>query len=304
MREVTQQQRPKKQDVHGWVILDKPVGMTSTYAVSVVKRAFRAKKAGHAGTLDPLASGVLPIALGEATKTVPFIVDGQKMYRFTIRWGSQTNTDDMEGQVIAQSEQRPDRVAVEALLPQFTGSIEQIPPQFSAIKIKGERAYDLARGGEQIELQPRLVEIDSICLLEHTGDESVLSVECGKGTYIRAIARDMGRLLGCYGHVTALRRVVVRPFCEDQAVQVSSLETDPYTVLQSVEAALAGLPHVIVSQDQAQRLMQGQSTILRGHDAPDSGTVYATSRGRIIAIGDVVNGELHPNRVFNLSGIP
>ncbi len=202
--------RRDKRDVHGWLVLDKPVGMTSTHAVSVVKRLFSAKRAGHAGTLDPLASGALPIALGEATKTVPFVMDGRKLYEFTVRWGEERDTDDAEGRVIAASEQRPSAEAIRALLPSYIGSISQVPPRYSAIKIEGERAYDLARDGETVELEARLVEIARLELVATPDpDHAVLHAECGKGTYVRSLARDMGRALGCFGHVSALRRVAV-----------------------------------------------------------------------------------------------
>ncbi|WP_420131347.1 tRNA pseudouridine(55) synthase TruB, partial [Rhodopseudomonas sp.] len=203
------QPRRDKRDVHGWVILDKPVGMTSTHAVAVVKRLFSAKRAGHAGTLDPLASGGLPIAMGEATKTVPFVMDGRKRYRFTVAWGEERDTDDTEGKAVATSADRPTAEAVMALLPRFTGVIEQIPPQYSAVKIQGERAYDLARDGEVVALAPRPVEIHELTLVDHQDSgHSVFEAECGKGTYVRALARDMGRLLGCYGHICALRRTL------------------------------------------------------------------------------------------------
>src|SRR5260221_5797455 len=192
--------------IDGWVILDKPVGLGSTPAVSKVRRLFGAQKAGHGGTLDPLASGVLPIALGEATKTVPFVMDGRKRYRFTVAWGEERDTDDTEGRVTQTSALRPSAEAVRALLPRFTGLIEQIPPQYSAIKVQGERAYDLARDGETVELKPRPVEIHELTLVEH-GDngQSVFEAQCGKGTYVRALARDIGRILGCFGHISALR---------------------------------------------------------------------------------------------------
>src|SRR6185437_11414611 len=211
-------ERPKqfkrdKRDVHGWVVLDKPVGMTSTHAVSIVKRLFTAKRAGHAGTLDPLASGALPIALGEATKTVPFVMDGRKLYQFTVRWGEERDTDDAEGRVTANSDARPTPEAIRALLPSFTGAIEQVPPKYSAIKIDGERAYDLARDGATVELAARTVQIDRLELTAAPDpDRAVLHAECGKGTYVRSLARDMGRALGCFGHVSALRRVAVGPF--------------------------------------------------------------------------------------------
>src|SRR3954470_16238783 len=184
--------RPKKRDVNGWVVLDKGVGMTSTHAVAVVKRALNAKKAGHAGTLDPLASGILPIALGEATKTVPFVMDGQKSYVFTVTWGVETDTDDAEGRPVQATNRAPSAEEVAALLPRFTGPIEQVPPRFSAVKIQGERAYDLARDGEVVELAARRVEIDRLALVAHEGNRSVLKADCGKGTYVRAIARDLG----------------------------------------------------------------------------------------------------------------
>jgi len=207
------QPRRDKRDVHGWVVLDKPIGMTSTHAVAVLKRLFSAKRAGHAGTLDPLASGGLPIALGEATKTVPFVIDGRKRYRFTVAWGEERDTDDTEGKVTQTSDQRPSAEAIRALLPRFTGLIEQIPPQYSAIKVQGERAYDLARDGETVELKPRPVQIHELNLVEHSDNgQSVFEAECGKGTYVRALARDIGRILGCFGHICALRRTLVGPF--------------------------------------------------------------------------------------------
>jgi len=200
-----------RKDVHGWVVLDKPSGMNSTHAVSRLKRIFNAKKAGHAGTLDPLATGILPIAFGEATKTVPFVQDGEKAYRFTVRWGTETDTDDADGRIAAQSDLRPAAAEILALLPGFIGTIPQLPPSYSAIKINGERAYDLARDGEAPVLSPRPVTIHALDLLSSEPDEAVFEARCGKGTYVRAIARDLGRSLGCYGHVSALRRTRVGP---------------------------------------------------------------------------------------------
>ncbi|MGA7486250.1 MAG: tRNA pseudouridine(55) synthase TruB, partial [Xanthobacteraceae bacterium] len=219
------QRKREKRDVHGWLVLDKPVGMTSTHAVSVVKRVFQAKRAGHAGTLDPLASGLLPIALGEATKTVPFVMEGRKSYRFTVRWGEERDTDDAEGRVIATRGERPTAEAIRALIPRFSGPIEQVPPRFSAVKIEGERAYDLARDGETVELAPRPVEIHHLELLDLPDpDHAVLAAECGKGTYVRALARDMGRALECLGHVVALRRTAVGPFAEDVAAGLDAVQ--------------------------------------------------------------------------------
>jgi tRNA pseudouridine55 synthase len=291
--------RPKKRDVNGWIVLDKGVGMTSTHAVAVVKRGLSAKKAGHAGTLDPLASGILPIALGEATKTVPFIMDGRKSYVFTVAWGAETNTDDAEGEVVARTDTLPSPAEIEALLPRFTGSIQQVPPRFSAIKIQGERAYDLARDGEVVELQPRVVEIDRLALVRHEGNRSVIEADCGKGTYVRAIARDLGRALGCLGHIAALRRTRVGPFSDADAVTVDHVATDP-AALRPVETALSDIPSIAVSRDMAGRLMRGQSIILRGREAPVSGKVYATCGGVLVAVGDVERGEFVPHRVFNL----
>jgi len=297
---------PKKQraDVHGWIALDKPLGMTSTHAVAVVRRLLNAKKAGHAGTLDPLASGLLPLAFGEATKTVPYVVDGEKAYRFTVTFGIETDTDDSEGRIVSQSEARPTEQQILAALPKFTGAITQVPPRYSAIKIDGERAYDLARGGETVELQPRIVEIHTLTLLSFDGQSAVLEAECGKGTYVRAIARDLGRALGCFGYVTALRRTRVGPFTESDAVTLASLEADvfaPAAALKSIDTGLRELVEVPVGGDAPMRLRRGQSIILRGRDAPAEGEiVYATNAGQVIAIGTVERGELVPNRVFNL----
>ena len=299
--------RPKKQDVHGWVVLDKPVGMTSTHAVSVVKRALRARKAGHAGTLDPLASGILPIALGEATKTVPFVMDGRKAYRFTVRWGIETDSDDSEGRAVAVSEARPSLEAVEALLPRFTGAIMQTPPVYSAIKVAGERAYDLAREGETVTLSPREVVIDALRVTGHDGDTSTLEAECGKGTYVRAIARDMGRALGCLGHVCALRRTRVGPFLEADSTLLDALRGGPDgeppapdAALRPVESGLSELPCIQLSRDGAARVKRGQSVLLRGREAPASGPAYAAHGGVVVATGGVEAGEFVPARVFNL----
>jgi tRNA pseudouridine55 synthase len=298
--------RPRRRDVNGWIVLDKGVGMTSTHAVAAVKRALNAKKAGHAGTLDPLASGILPIALGEATKTVPFVMDGRKSYVFTIAWGVETDTDDAEGRPVQATHRAPAPAEVEALLPRFTGAIQQVPPRFSAIKIGGERAYDLARDGEMVELQPRLVEIQRLVLVHHDGDRSVLEADCGKGTYVRSLARDLGRELGCLGHIAALRRTRVGPFSEEESVTLAGLEqpvdegNPSQTVVRPVQSALGELPAINVSRDAAARLMRGQPVLLRGRDAPLEGRLYASCGGVLVAVGDVVQGEFVPHRVFNL----
>ncbi|MCI4680060.1 tRNA pseudouridine(55) synthase TruB [Rhodoblastus acidophilus] len=295
--------RSTRVEVNGWVVLDKPVGLTSTQAVSKLKRLFNAKKAGHAGTLDPLASGVLPVAFGEATKTVPFVQDGEKAYRFTVRWGVETDTDDAEGRAVATSDARPEASAIAALLPGFTGEIMQQPPAFSAIKINGERAYDLARDGEVVELAPRPVTIHALRLVATERDEAVLEAECGKGTYVRAIARDLGRALGCHGHVVALRRTRVGPFFEEDSVPLGELLDAPESAHQDmlgVEAGLSELPCVLLDRNGAARARRGQSVILRGREAPAEGAAYAVCSGVVIASGVVERGEFLPNRVFNL----
>ena len=295
----------KKQrvEVDGWVVLDKPVGMTSTHAVARLKHLFNARKAGHAGTLDPLASGILPIAFGEATKTVPFVQDGQKSYRFRIRWGIQTDSDDAEGRPIATSALRPERHHIEALLPSFTGTLMQTPPAYSAIKVGGERAYDRARDGEVFELAARPVTVHALNLLETTAEAAVLEARCGKGTYVRAIARDLGEALGCLGHVSALRRTRVGPFGEADAVTIADrdeLDAPPPRLL-GVGAGLSEVPGVVVGRDDAAKLRRGQPLILRGRDAPAAGMAYASCGGVVVAFGPIESGALQPYRVFNLA---
>jgi tRNA pseudouridine55 synthase len=309
------QRKREKRDVHGWLVLDKPVGMTSTHAVSVIKHLFTARRAGHAGTLDPLASGLLPIALGEATKTVPFVMDGRKCYRFTVRWGEERDTDDAEGRVIADNAARPTPEQIRALLPQFTGTIAQVPPRFSAIKIEGERAYDLARSGETVQLEARPIDVHRLDLVETPdADHSVLTAECGKGTYVRALARDMGRTLGCLGHVTALRRTVVGPFGEPHMIPLVRLESLCHRaaagegtlaeLLLPVETALDDIPALAVSRADAARLQRGQAVLLRGRDAPVfRGPVSVMVSGQLIALAEVDRGEIVPKRVFNLAGL-
>jgi tRNA pseudouridine55 synthase len=302
--------RKKGNPVHGWLVLDKPVGMTSTQAVGAVRRAFSAQKAGHAGTLDPLATGILPIALGEATKTVPYAVDGQKEYRFTVRWGVETDTDDAEGRTMVTSEARPERAAIEALLPSFVGEILQTPPAFSAVKIAGERAYDLARAGEAVELEPRPVQIDALDLDDcPDADTAVFAAECGRGTYVRALARDMGRALGCHGHVIALRRTRVASFTLAEAVTMEALtaaseagEDALQALLRPVETALADLAVLRVSREDTVRLLRGQSVLVRGHELPAPGPAYATCKGHLVALGEIEKGQLRPTRVFNFGG--
>ena len=298
--------RKKGNPVHGWVVLDKPMGMTSTQAVGAIRRLFEAQKAGHAGTLDPLATGILPIALGEATKTVPFAVDGEKAYRFTVRFGAETDTDDAEGQVVRTTAFLPTLEDIENVLPDFTGEISQVPPAFSAIKVDGERAYDLARSGEQVVLEPRWIVVDDLRLIDMPdAATAVLEAECGKGTYVRALARDIGRALGSAAHVIALRRTRVGPFDEAASVQLSALQEaaeagDIGQYLQPVEAALDDLPGLSVGPNDAASLARGQAVLVRGRDAPVmSGAAYAHFKGRILAIGELEKGAFRPTRVFN-----
>jgi len=309
------QRRRPKFDIHGWVVLDKPVGMTSTHAVSAVRRLTSARRAGHAGTLDPLASGCLPIALGEATKTVPFVMDGRKLYRFTVRWGEERDTDDAEGRVVKTSAARPAETDIRAALPRFTGTVSQVPPRFSAIKIEGERAYDLARDGEVVELEPRPVEIGRLELIGRPdADHAEFEAECGKGTYVRALARDLGRALGTFGHVCALRRTSVGPFGPGDMISLERLEplwhraaageASLADALKPVETALADIPALAVSRADAARLQRGQAVLLRGRDAPIiRGVVYVTASGLLVALAEVDHGEIVPKRVFNLAGL-
>jgi len=314
-----------KRDVHGWVVLDKPVGMTSTHAVSIIKRLFSARRCGHAGTLDPLASGALPIAMGEATKTVPFVMDGHKRYRFTVRWGEERDTDDAEGRVTETSDRRPTADEIRALFPAFIGAIQQVPPRYSAIKIEGERAYDLARDGEVVELKARLVEITRLEVVETPdADHIVLEAECGKGTYVRSLARDLGRALGCFGHVSALRRVAVGPFTEQTMILLADLEAmcqkaaagegSLADVLMPVETALDDIPALAVNGESASRLRQGREIVLLPHqveafremrrprviNGEDASRIcLATEGGKATALGEVRAGRFMPVRVFN-----
>ena len=292
----------KRAEVNGWVVLDKPVGMTSTQAVGRLKHLLNAKKAGHAGTLDPLASGILPIAFGEATKTVPFVQDGEKTYRFRVRWGAQTDSDDAEGRIIARSDLRPAPQDIAALLPQFIGELMQKPPAYSAIKVDGERAYDRARDGEIVDLPPRPVSIRDLQLLETTADTATFEARCGKGTYVRSIARDMGATLGCLGYVDGLRRTRVGPFLEANSVSIEAFGPDAGASppVLCVEAGLADVAEVVIGRNDAARLRRGQALILRGRDAPDAGMAYASCGGVVVAFGPIEMGALQPYRVFNL----
>ncbi|MBY5403385.1 tRNA pseudouridine(55) synthase TruB [Rhizobium sp. WSM1274] len=304
--------KPKGRPISGWLILDKPVDFGSTEAVSKIKWLYKAEKVGHAGTLDPLASGMLPIALGDATKTVPYVMDGRKIYEFTVSWGEQRATDDLEGEVTESSDKRPSEQQIRDILPGYIGTISQVPPQFSAIKIAGERAYDLAREGETVEIPSREVDIFRLTLIAcPDANTAHFEVECGKGTYVRALARDFGRELGCYGHVSGLRRIFVAPFAEEAMVPLADLVSleaieDMDERLAALDAllidtceALSSLPHLVINDDQAHRLKMGNPILVRGRDAPIAESeAYATARGRLIAIGEIGQGEFRPKRVF------
>ena len=299
-----------KNKISGWIALDKAYGMSSTQAVGKIRWLFNAEKAGHGGTLDPLASGLLPIALGEATKTVQWAMDGRKMYRFTAAWGAETNTDDLEGRVTATSEAHPSYNNIESILSQFTGTILQAPPAFSAIKIAGERAYDLARAGEAPEMIPRPITIEALRLLsaENPG-HAEFEVVCGKGTYIRSLARDMGRALGCLAHVSALRRVQVGALSETHMISLEKLEEISHRggiealkgALLPIETVLDGIPALAVLGTDAAKLRQGQQVLLRGTDVPVSEAAVLVRNGtELVGIGEVAHGTLKIKRLFNL----
>jgi tRNA pseudouridine55 synthase len=299
-----QQKRSSRVDINGWINLDKPTGISSTQAVGRIKFLFNAKKAGHAGTLDPLASGVLPIALGEATKTVPVVQDGAKSYRFRVRWGEESATDDAEGEIVARSDRRPAPAEIENFLPRFVGEILQTPPTFSAIRIAGARAYDLARDGETFEIEPRPINVYRLDLISVEPSEAVLEAECGKGAYVRAIARDLGRALGCYGHVIELRRTRVGPFSVETGIPLDRLPDDADLMARAIlplQAGLGEIPIVSVDRSAAATLRRGQKLLLRG-PAPIQGRAYVECFGAPIAFGVVEDGYFVSTRVFNLRG--
>ena len=295
----------KGRAVSGWLIVDKPAGVTSTGVVNKVKWAFNAQKAGHAGTLDPAATGVLAVALGEATKTVALITDALKCYRFTVTLGAATTTDDAEGEVIRTSDLRPSDAEIAAALSQFRGQIMQVPPQFSAVKVDSERAYDLARDGEEMDLVARPLWVDSLDIVSRPDADHVeLEMVCGKGGYVRSIARDLGQALGCLGHVKGLHRVWSGPFDLDGAVTMERIEelarTDEIdTLLQPVELALADLPELPATPEGAARLRNGNPGMVIASGVEWGTLAWASFQGRALAIGHYRSGELHPNRVLN-----
>jgi tRNA pseudouridine55 synthase len=298
--------------IHGWLVLDKPQGKSSSQAVAAVRRLLNAAKAGHGGTLDPLATGVLPIALGEATKTVAWAMAGRKVYRFTLRWGEARDSDDAEGKVTATSPVRPDPAAIAAALPRFLGAIHQRPPAFSALKVEGMRAYALARQGDMVELAPRLVTIERIQLLgQIDSDHAEFEAVVGKGTYIRALARDLAEALGTYAHITALRRLAVGRFTLDQAISLDNLATLGHSAaalghLLPIETALDDIPALALTEAEAHRLRCGQVvTLMRSSDQAridhlgEGTTVCATKGGKLVALAEVAAGGLRPVRVMN-----
>jgi len=298
--------------IDGWVILDKPAGMGSTDAVTAVRRGLNARKAGHGGTLDPFATGLLPIALGEATKTVHYVMDGTKSYRFTLKFGTETATLDPEGSVVGTSAHRPSDDAILTALPAFTGEIEQTPPAFSAIKINGERAYDLARAGQEVEMKSRIVRIDALRLIERVdADHAILEVNCGKGTYIRSLGRDLARTLDTVGSLTALRRLSVGPFTEADAISLDALAQMGHNPgesqgLLAIEAALDGIPAMVLSEVETARLRNGQPVSLlrkvdlaRIADLSDGDEVVAYCGEIAVALARYGKGEIRPIRVLN-----
>ncbi|WP_281857820.1 tRNA pseudouridine(55) synthase TruB [Litoreibacter halocynthiae] len=297
--------RKKGRDISGWVVIDKPAGITSTSVVNKVRWAFDAKKAGHAGTLDPDATGVLAVALGEATKTVPFVTDAMKAYHFTVRLGQSTNTDDAEGEVLSESETRPSDKEIEAALPALTGEIMQVPPKFSAVKIDGQRAYKLARDGEEVELTARPLFVESLVLVERPDPDHVtLEMVCGKGGYVRSIARDLGEALGCFGHVRELRRTWSGPFDVEDGVTLEELDAVAKTdaimeFLGPLEIGLVDLPELPTTESGAVKLRNGNPGMVIGTGVQYGDEAWASLNGQAVAVGRYKAGELHPSRVFN-----
>ncbi len=294
----------KGRDISGWLVVDKPAGITSTAVVNKVRWAMDAKKAGHAGTLDPEATGVLAVALGEATKTVPYITDALKAYTFTIRLGQATNTDDAEGEVIAQSDLRPDDNAIKAALGAFIGDIMQVPPQFSAVKIDGQRAYKKARDGEEMDLAARPLWVEELLLVDRPDDDHVvLEMTCGKGGYVRAIARDLGEALGCHAHVKSLRRIWSGPFQAEDGITLDQVEAMAKTPeldahVQPLEVGLTDLPEVRCLAESVAKLRNGNPASVIGSDIEYGEEVWASYDGKAVAVGTYRGGEMQPSRVF------
>lgn len=294
----------KGRAISGWLVIDKPAGITSTAVVNKVRWALQAQKAGHAGTLDPAATGVLAVALGEATKTVPYITDALKCYRFLVRLGQATTTDDAEGEVASTSDARPDDAALLAALAQFRGEIQQVPPQFSAVKVDGERAYDIARAGEEMELAPRPLWVEKLEMSARPDADHVeLEMICGKGGYVRSIARDLGLALGCFGHVVWLRRVWSGPFDVEDALELAEIDALAHTPalethLLPLEAGLADLPELPATPEGAARMRNGNPGMVLATSVNYGDEAWASLDGRAVAVGRYKAGELHPSRVF------
>lgn len=295
----------KGRDISGWLVVDKPAGPTSTAVVNKVRWALGAAKAGHAGTLDPEATGVLAVALGEATKTVPFITDALKAYVFDVKLGEATNTDDAEGEVIATSEARPTDDEIKDALLKFVGDIEQVPPKFSAVKVDGQRAYKLSRAGEDITLEARPLYVDELTMVERMDADHVrLEMVCGKGGYVRSIARDLGEALGCKGHVLRLRRVWSGPFEAEKGLSYEQIEVMAKTpelesYIQPLEMGLEDLPEVKATAEGAAKLRNGNPGMVFASDAEYGDECWASLDGKAVAVGIYKAGELHPSRVFN-----
>jgi tRNA pseudouridine55 synthase len=303
--------RRKGRPVNGWIVVDKPLGLTSTQVLGRIRRLYDPRKIGHGGTLDPLATGLLPVAMGEATKTVSYVMDGRKRYSFTVRWGEATATDDAEGEVIERSDRRPSAAEIQAALPRFVGQVAQVPPTFSAIKVDGQRAYDMARAHQDFALKARPVEVRHLALGAHDGDTATFEVTCGKGAYMRALARDLGRALGTCAHVIALRRTAVGPFTEHHAISLESLEALGHSAAASgpllpLETALDDIPALALTEAEANCLRRGQAVSMVARinrariEAFDNGSiVYASVGGKPVALARYEAGGIHPVRVLN-----
>ncbi len=309
------QGRRQGKRISGWLAIDKPPGLTSTAVVNVIKSLTNADRVGHGGTLDPLATGVLPIAIGQATKVVQHVMDGLKNYQFIVRWGEERDTDDSEGQVISTSDKRPSVETIAAALPAFTGKIEQVPPRFSAIKLKGKRAYDIARfDGLEPTLKARQVQVHSFTLISILDvDHALFEVCSGKGAYMRALARDLARALGVTGHIVQLRRTTCGPFHVDMAIPLDKLEEESRSTCTSVSqyllpaaTALANIPALVVSQQEAYKLDHGQpipvlGVLTRNAQGPLTAgdTVRAMKDGKVVALARIEGGALRPVRILN-----
>lgn len=292
--------------INGWLVIDKPYEMGSTTVVNRLKRYLHPSKIGHAGTLDPLATGVLPIALGQATKTIPYVMDGDKVYQFEVAWGKETSTDDLEGDVLYESEKRPSLEEIEAILPLFKGEILQTPPLYSAIKVNGKRAYELARKGVDVELKPRPVMIKDLKVISHEGSKTLFEVHCGKGTYVRSLGHDMGRKLGCYGHVTVLRRTKCGPFSLNHSILLENLEKKEYNPKDlSIIPVLTALDDILVlavDGEGAKALRQGKAlkakNVLKGQNISEQTVIALHLNQQVVALVRYEKGLLKPFRVF------